>query len=127
MSSSLHIRPFHPSDTRDVAAVIVPIQRVEFGTDVTLEDQPDLSDIRGFYQQGSGNFWVAECGGRIAGTIGLLLWAFFTAVSVVYGAAVAAQLEAVRAEGIAPPQEPPEWVANDAQQELVVAGTGGAL
>ena len=72
MSSSLHIRPFHPSDTRDVAGVIVPIQRVEFGIDVTLEDQPDLSDIRGFYQQGSGNFWVAECGGRIAGMIGLL-------------------------------------------------------
>jgi YihY family inner membrane protein len=74
--------------------------------------------------------WSSSFGdtyGPLAGTIGLLLWAFFTAVSVVYGAAVAAQLEAVRAEGIAPPQEPPEWVANDAQQELVVAGTGGAL
>jgi len=64
--------------------------------------------------------------GPLAGTVGLLLWAFLTSVSIVYGASVAAQLEAVRADGIAPPQEPPEWVANDAQQELVVAGTGGA-
>ena len=73
--------------------------------------------------------WSSSFGdtyGPLAGTIGLLLWAFFAAVSVVYGAAVAAQLEAVRAEGIAPPQEPSEWVASDAQQELVATGTGGA-
>jgi YihY family inner membrane protein len=73
--------------------------------------------------------WSSSFGdtyGPLAGTVGLLLWAFFASVSVVYGAAVAAQLEAVRAEGIAPPQEPPHWVANDAQQELVATGTGGA-
>ena len=73
--------------------------------------------------------WSSSFGdtyGPLAGTVGLLLWAFFAAVSLVYGASVAAQLEAVRAEGIAPPQEPPEWVENDAQQTLVVAGTGGA-
>ena len=64
--------------------------------------------------------------GPLAGTVGLLLWAFLASVSVVYGAALAAQLEAVRAEGIAPPQEPAAWVAHDAQQELVAAGTGGA-
>jgi YihY family inner membrane protein len=73
--------------------------------------------------------WSSSFGdtyGPLAGTVGLLLWALFASVSVVYGASVAAQLEAVRAEGIAPPQEPPEWVANDAQQDLVAAGTGGA-
>jgi YihY family inner membrane protein len=73
--------------------------------------------------------WSSSFGdtyGPLAGTVGLLLWAYFASVSVVFGAAVAAQLEAVRAEGIAPPQEPREWVASDAQQELVAAGTGGA-
>jgi YihY family inner membrane protein len=43
--------------------------------------------------------------GPLAGTVGLLLWAFVSSVSVVYGAAVAAQLEAVRAQGHAPPRE----------------------
>jgi len=73
--------------------------------------------------------WSSSFGdtyGPLAGTVGLLLWAFFASVSVVYGAAVAAQLEAVRAEGIAPPQEPREWVPSDAQQDLVASGTGGA-
>jgi YihY family inner membrane protein len=73
--------------------------------------------------------WSSSFGdtyGPLAGTVGLLLWAFFASVSVVYGAAVAAQLEAVRAEGIAPPREPHPWVASDAQQELVASGTGGA-
>jgi YihY family inner membrane protein len=73
--------------------------------------------------------WSSSFGdtyGPLAGTVGLLLWAFFASVSVVYGASVAAQLEAVRAEGIAPPREPAQWVPNDAQQELVATGTGGA-
>jgi hypothetical protein len=39
---------------------------VEFGIPVTLETQPDLSDIRAFYQHGCGNFWVAEVNGNIA-------------------------------------------------------------
>jgi len=68
----LHIRQFEPNDTHDVAAVIVPIQQDEFGIAVTLDDQPDLSNIPQFYQRGYGNFWVAEFDGRIAGTIGLL-------------------------------------------------------
>jgi len=68
----VRIRPFAPADTSGVAAVIVPIQQSEFGIAVTLDDQPDLSGIPGFYQRGNGNFWVAEAGGRIVGTIGLL-------------------------------------------------------
>lgn len=73
--------------------------------------------------------WSSSFGdtyGPLAGTVGLLLWALFASVSVVYGASVAAQLEAVRAEGLAPPQEPRESVEHDAQQDLVAAGTGGA-
>jgi YihY family inner membrane protein len=73
--------------------------------------------------------WSSSFGdtyGPLAGTVGLLLWALFASVSVVYGASVAAQLEAVRAEGIALPQERADQIANDVQQELVAAGTGGA-
>jgi GNAT superfamily N-acetyltransferase len=67
-----HIRPFVPGDAAAVAAVIVPIQQREFGIPITLEAQPDLADIAGFYQHGNGNFWVAEADARIVGTIGLL-------------------------------------------------------
>jgi N-acetylglutamate synthase-like GNAT family acetyltransferase len=68
----LSIRPFLPPDAPGVAAVIVPIQQLEFAIAVTLEEQADLADIAGFYQQGAGNFWIAEMDGRIIGTIGLL-------------------------------------------------------
>ena len=68
----LKIRPSEPADAGAIAAVILPIQQLEFGIPITIEAQPDLSDIRGFYQHGCGNFWVAELDGSIVGTIGLL-------------------------------------------------------
>src|SRR6185295_3159345 len=55
-----------------VAALILPIQREEFGIPITLADQPDLADIRGFYQRGAGNFWIAQYAGNVVGTIALL-------------------------------------------------------
>lgn len=68
----LQIRPSTPQDAAAIAAVILPIQQLEFGIPVTLEAQPDLSDIQAFYQHGCGNFWVAEVDGTIVGTIALL-------------------------------------------------------
>lgn len=60
-----------PAFSSGVADLIVPIQRAEFSIDITLDDQPDLQDIPGFYQNGTGNFWVALDGGRVVGTIAL--------------------------------------------------------
>ncbi len=54
-----------------VAELIVPIQRQEFGIDITYQDQPDLTDIAGFYQQGCGNFWLAVADGKVVGSIAL--------------------------------------------------------
>jgi N-acetylglutamate synthase-like GNAT family acetyltransferase len=54
-----------------IAALIVPIQREEYGIAVTYDEQPDLRDIPGFYQQGAGQFWVALEGEQVVGTIGL--------------------------------------------------------
>ncbi len=68
----IHIRPFIPQDSAAIADVILPIQRNEFDIPITLEAQPDLADVPGFYQQGAGNFWVAEVDGTVVGTIGLL-------------------------------------------------------
>ena len=68
----VQVRTSEPKDAQSIAAVILPIQQVEFGIPITLEAQPDLSNIEQFYQHGCGNFWVAELDGQIVGTIALL-------------------------------------------------------
>lgn len=66
------IKSYQAQHLDDVAQLIVPIQREEFGIAISLEDQPDLNAIPNFYQHGTGNFWVAEAAGRVVGTIALL-------------------------------------------------------
>lgn len=68
----IEILPFSPQHAAGVIEVILPIQQEEFGIPITLENQPDLNDIAGFYQQGNGNFWVAVDGGKVVGTVSLL-------------------------------------------------------
>jgi len=53
-----------------VVELILSIQQ-EFDIPITLNDQPDLLDIPGFYQQNRGNFWVALADTRVVGTIAL--------------------------------------------------------
>ena len=67
----MSIESFSPKWTQDVADLIVPIQRVEFGIDITYQDQPDLQDITGFYQTGAGGFWLAIEADKVVGTIAL--------------------------------------------------------
>lgn len=67
----MNIRPYAEGDETRIAALILAIQRTEFGIPITLEAQPDLANIRGFYQTGAGNFWVAEIDGDIVGTVAL--------------------------------------------------------
>ncbi|MDQ0559497.1 N-acetylglutamate synthase-like GNAT family acetyltransferase [Rhizobium mesoamericanum] len=69
--SEIEIRPFVASDVDGVFSVILPIQREEFGIEITADDQPDLSSISDFYQSGKGQFWVAVRNDQIVGTIGL--------------------------------------------------------
>lgn len=63
---------FTPVHCDGVVALILPIQQAEFGIPITLDDQPDLLDIPGFYQRGKGNFWVALDGDVVVGSISLL-------------------------------------------------------
>jgi len=65
------IVPYSAEHQAGVIDVILPIQQSEFGFAITLEDQPDLRDIPGFYQRGAGNFWVALSGTQVVGTISL--------------------------------------------------------
>ena len=65
------VRPFTAGDAPAVLALILSIQRGEFGLAITAADQPDLADVAGFYQSGLGQFWVADREGAVVGTIGL--------------------------------------------------------
>ena len=69
--NGIQIRRFVPSDEQGVSAMILPIQREEFGIPITAEDQPDLKAIPAFYQTGTGDFWVAVQDDQIIGSIGL--------------------------------------------------------
>jgi GNAT superfamily N-acetyltransferase len=65
------VTDFSDADQQGVLDVILPIQQFEFGIPITEADQPDLTDIPGFYQAGTGGFWVARSNDRVVGTVGL--------------------------------------------------------
>jgi N-acetylglutamate synthase-like GNAT family acetyltransferase len=73
--SAIRVLAYAPLNQQGVIDTILPIQQDEFKVPITLADQPDLLDIPGFYQSGTGNFWVAladGCGtGEVVGTIAL--------------------------------------------------------
>ena len=48
--SGVQIETYTDSNKKDVADLILHIQNVEFGIPITLELQPDLNEIPGFYQ-----------------------------------------------------------------------------
>ncbi|MGB0629443.1 MAG: GNAT family N-acetyltransferase [Alphaproteobacteria bacterium] len=67
----VRIQPYSETYRDAVRDLIVPIQREEFGVDITYEDQPDLTQIPTFYQQNGGQFWLALDGDDLVGTIAL--------------------------------------------------------
>jgi len=73
----------------------------------------------GLFFQNSSTF--GNTYGPLAGVVALLLWSFFSSVALFYGAAIAAQLEAIRANVPAP--QDPEKVANSSPG--AAASTGG--
>lgn len=72
MTSVARVEPFRPGSEAGIIDLILPIQQVEFGVPITVEDQPDLLRIADVYQAGRGGFWVAREGEDIVGTIGLI-------------------------------------------------------
>ena len=73
----IHITPYQAArHQQGVIDTILPIQTEEFGLPISIDAQPDLLDIPGFYQRGDGNFWVALTGdagdAEVVGTIALL-------------------------------------------------------
>ena len=52
MSANIIVRRAENEDSTAVGQLINGIQRKEFGIAITLQDQPDLADIDGFYRKG---------------------------------------------------------------------------
>ena len=72
MDTALKIHPYCRAHAQGVIDLILSIQQDEFDIPITAEDQPDLKNVAGFYQTGSGNFWVAKDNDTVVGTIALL-------------------------------------------------------
>lgn len=72
MAEEIVVQPYSEKFKDDIINLILDIQQNEFQIPIQKEDQPDLSDIPGFYQKGAGNFWVALCHDQPVGTISLL-------------------------------------------------------
>jgi len=76
MSDRVVIDRIRPEDAEAMRAMILAIQRDEFGFDITLADQPDLADgglfdTGGFYTAGDGAFWVARDRSDVVGAVAL--------------------------------------------------------
>lgn len=69
---TIEIHPYINEYRDSVIDLICTIQRDEFAVNITLNDQPDLKKIESFYQNASGNFWMAFVNDELAGTIALL-------------------------------------------------------
>lgn len=67
----MRITPYANHDCGEIVDLITSIQIAEFGVATSVEAQPDLRDIPGFYQQGAGNFWLAFVDDELAGTLAL--------------------------------------------------------
>ena len=72
LSNKTRIHEFSSEYQEEVLNLILTIQQKEFEISITAEDQPDLCNIREFYQKGAGNFWVALFNHKVIGTISLL-------------------------------------------------------
>lgn len=72
MDNGVQLVPVYSKDSDKVISLILPIQQIEFGVQVTLADQPDLLDIDGFYHNSGGSFWGAFKDEELVGTIALI-------------------------------------------------------
>ena len=72
MSNFIEIKPYSKNYNKQIIQLILTIQTEEFNVPISLDQQPDLLDISGFYQKGVGNFWVAVINEKVIGTIAIL-------------------------------------------------------
>ena len=72
MIDEIEILEYDSKYSTQIGSLISSIQQLEFDIPITLDQQPDLKDIKSFYQKGKGNFWIALFNNKVVGTISLL-------------------------------------------------------
>ena len=70
--NSITVKPFSIEYQQAVEDLVLPIQREEFGFEITRDEQTELIDVAGVFQRGKGNFWIALDGENLIGTIGVI-------------------------------------------------------
>jgi N-acetylglutamate synthase-like GNAT family acetyltransferase len=66
------VRSWEEGDREAVIALVLTIQNEEYDVGITLEEQPDLLDVRRYYFVSGGHFWVAlRPDNELVGCIGL--------------------------------------------------------
>ncbi|MGD9124545.1 MAG: GNAT family N-acetyltransferase [Desulfarculaceae bacterium] len=68
----VRIKEYAGKGQNQILELISNIQQNEFNLPITPAQQPDLSDIKSFYQKGTGNFWIARHQDQVVGTVALL-------------------------------------------------------
>lgn len=56
----------------EVVGLILDIQNNEARIGLSIEEQPDLTDIASSYMRDGGNFWIALTDGHVVGCVGLM-------------------------------------------------------
>ncbi|MCP4368843.1 MAG: GNAT family N-acetyltransferase [Deltaproteobacteria bacterium] len=68
----IKIKEYSDKYKKGIIDLILNIQNNEFNICITSDQQPDLHNIKDYYQTGCGNFWVAVKSGKVIGTISLI-------------------------------------------------------
>lgn len=67
------IETYHGQHDDQIIRLILGIQNDEAGIGLSLDEQPDLKNIKSAYQKDGGEFWLALEGNHVIGTIGLMI------------------------------------------------------
>lgn len=68
---SLVIKPFEPRYQKQIEELVLSIQNGEFELNISTQHQPDLPDLKAFYQDNEGEFWIAvDATDTVLGCIG---------------------------------------------------------
>jgi N-acetylglutamate synthase-like GNAT family acetyltransferase len=68
----VQIQEYSEEYKEQILNLILNIQNNEFNIEISANQQPDLSNIKTYYQSGLGNFWVALHNHNVVGTISIL-------------------------------------------------------
>lgn len=69
----IKIQTYNGEYDNEIINLILSIQNNESKINLSLEEQPDLKDIKKCYQEKGGEFWLALDKDKLVGTIGIML------------------------------------------------------